>query len=91
MKCSHANGAFCGKEGIPNFGLPIVTSCRRCEHYAGPSRGLGDVIHRVTEATGIAHVTRVVTGGKCNCQARREALNEKFPVSANESIDGEPK
>jgi hypothetical protein len=31
------------------------------------------------------------TGKPCGCAARRQALNEKFPNSANESIDGVPK
>jgi len=91
MKCTHARGAFCGKEGIANFGLPIVTACDRCEHYNGPSRGLGDTVHRVLQATGVEHVVKTVVGKCGGCAQRRQALNEKFPTSANAGIDGEPK
>jgi hypothetical protein len=31
------------------------------------------------------------TGKPCGCGQRRQALNEKFPNSANESIDDVPK
>jgi hypothetical protein len=43
---------------------------------------------------GIKRAVQVVertTGKPCGCSERRQALNEKFPNSANESIDGVPK
>ena len=46
--------------------------------YDGPARGLGDVVHRVAEVTGVARVVKAV-GGDCGCQKRREALNQTFP------------
>jgi hypothetical protein len=91
MRCSHARGAFCGKEGIANFRLPIVSACANCDHYSGPPRGLGDRVHRVLEATGVQHVVKTVVGNCGGCAARRQALNEKFPSSANAGIDETPK
>lgn len=46
------------------------------------SRGLGDTIEHITEATGIkAVVDKIaeVTGKDCGCSKRRDLLNEKFP------------
>lgn len=42
-------------------------------------KGLGDVIEKVTEVTGIQYVVKAVTTKDCGCKARKEKLNEKFP------------
>ena len=45
------------------------------------SRGLGDSIHKITQATGIkAVVDKVnkVTGKDCGCSNRKAKLNERF-------------
>ena len=57
---------------------PSTGVCGVCPHYDGPARGLGDVVHRVAEVTGVARVVKAV-GGDCGCQKRREALNQTFP------------
>lgn len=44
--------------------------------------GLGDVVEMVTKATGIKAATEAVekvTGRKCGCDKRREALNKLVP------------
>ena len=48
------------------------------------SRGLGDSIHKITQATGIkAVVDKVnkVTGKDCGCSERRDTLNRLFPYN----------
>ena len=45
----------------------LGTCCESCTEYAGPNRGLGDVVKNITSAVGIKPC-----GG---CQKRREAMN----------------
>jgi hypothetical protein len=49
------------------------------------SKGLGDTIAKITEATGIAKLTEIVTGAlgieDCGCSRRQNTLNEIFPYS----------
>lgn len=80
---------------LPLYGAhPSLGVCQVCEHYRGRPRGLGDVVEAAARLLGVKRVVQAVertTGKPCGCAARREALNEKFPNSANASIDGEPK
>ncbi len=48
-------------------GRNLEECCDSCSEYAGPNRGLGDVVKNVAEAVGIKPC-----GG---CQKRREAMN----------------
>ena len=43
------------------------------------SKGLGDDIEKVLEATGIAKVAKAVLGDDCGCEARKNKLNQMFP------------
>ena len=43
------------------------------------SRGLGDTIKKVTEATGIEKVVKSFFGDECGCEDRRQRLNQMFP------------
>ena len=46
------------------------------------SKGLGDTIEKITKATGLAGVAKVlteVTGKDCGCDKRKEMLNKAFP------------
>jgi len=43
------------------------------------SKGLGDTIAKITEATGIDRVVKAVVGDDCGCDERREKLNKMFP------------
>lgn len=58
---------------------PAATCCRRCEQYRGPSRGLGDVVAKVAQATGVAAAVKAVAGDGCGCGKRRAALNRAVP------------
>lgn len=46
---------------------------------ATTSKGLGDTVEKVLEATGIASVAKFVLGEDCNCEERKKKLNELFP------------
>ena len=88
MTCKHLAGTKCINAEAPTFERhtpPRV--CAGCTHYDGPSRGLGDTVHTVLEATGVHRIVKPCGG----CAERRRALNEKFPSSANAGIDGKPK
>jgi hypothetical protein len=43
------------------------------------SKGLGDTIAKITNATGIDKLVHKVVGKECGCNKRREVLNVKFP------------
>lgn len=45
----------------------------------GRSRGLGDTIAKITEATGVAKVVKKIAGKDCGCRGRQEALNKILP------------
>lgn len=42
--------------------------------------GLGDIIEKVTEATGIKKLVKWIAGEDCGCDKRKEAMNKKFPL-----------
>jgi hypothetical protein len=42
-------------------------------------KGLGDVVAKVTEVTGIAAAVKAIVGDDCGCAARRERMNAMFP------------
>lgn len=46
-----------------------------------PSKGLGDDIEKITEATGIKKIVELFTpeGKDCGCDKRKEILNKLFP------------
>lgn len=77
MSCSHLNGRKCDL-GLCN-GTPARTCCARCQSYSGPPRGLGDIVHNVAQATGVAAVVKRVAGEGCGCSGRRAALNRAVP------------
>jgi hypothetical protein len=43
--------------------------------------GLGDLVAKVTEATGIKAVVEAVAGKDCGCAQRQQKLNEMFPFN----------
>lgn len=47
-------------------------------------KGLGDMVAKVTESTGIAAAVKAVAGDNCGCAARRDALNRMFPFNKPE-------
>jgi hypothetical protein len=52
------------------------------------SKGLGDTIAKITEATGIAKAVETVTHAAgiqdCGCKKRQEQLNQIFPYKKEE-------
>jgi len=42
------------------------------------SKGLGDDIEKITEATGIKKLVKFIAGEDCGCDARKEKLNKVF-------------
>jgi hypothetical protein len=50
------------------------------------SKGLGDTVEKITEATGIKKVVETIskaTGKDCGCGRRKDALNRIFPYKTN--------
>jgi hypothetical protein len=48
--------------------------------------GLGDVIEKVVDSTGISYVVKKITRNKdCGCAARKAKLNELFPFKQQEN------
>ena len=47
--------------------------------------GLGDLVAKVTEVTGIKAVVEAVVGKDCRCAQRQAKLNEIFPFNNFES------
>lgn len=43
--------------------------------------GLGDLVAKVTEVTGIKAVVEAVAGEDCGCAQRQQKLNEMFPFN----------
>lgn len=77
LNCEHLDNRRC-RLGLCNV-FPARTCCARCDQYKGPSRGLGDVVHNVAQATGVAAVVKRVAGEGCGCSGRRAALNRAVP------------
>ncbi len=56
------------------------------------SKGLGDTIEKITEATGIKAVVEAVSeaiGIDCGCEERKELFNELFPYKEVECLNNE--
>jgi len=43
--------------------------------------GLGDLVAKVTEVTGIKAVVKAVAGDDCGCAQRQQKMNEMFPFN----------
>ena len=43
------------------------------------SKGLGDTVEKITEATGIKNIVHSVFGPNCGCNKRKDTLNKLFP------------
>ena len=80
--CTVINGGCCSHpEAQREFGKTVsLTICEVCPWYTGPSRGLGDDIHKIARITGLdkaAKVVEKVTGKPCGCAQRRARLNRR--------------
>lgn len=43
------------------------------------SKGFGDTVEKITEATGIKKAVKFIFGEDCGCDERKEILNKWFP------------
>ena len=43
------------------------------------SKGLGDTIEKIIQATGLTVLTKAVGKKDCGCKKRKDALNKAFP------------
>lgn len=78
VSCVHIRpGPRCAAQMAVPEKLPAA--CETCDQYRGPSRGLGDVVAKVAQATGVAAVVKTVAGDGCGCGKRRAALNRAVP------------
>lgn len=57
----------------------LPSACETCPEYKGRPRGLGDIVAKVAETTGVATVVKAVVGEGCGCGQRRAALNRAVP------------
>lgn len=48
--------------------------------------GLGDLVAKVTEVTGIKKIVEEVVGEDCGCQERQRKLNAMFPFNSSKDI-----
>lgn len=75
--CTHMKESKCS---LGLFGgSPTRMSCASCMSYSGNIRGLGDIVAKVAQVTGIAAVAK---RSGCNCGARRKKLNEIVDLSS---------
>lgn len=92
MSCKHLRDGCCANPRTPYApDLLIAASvCASCDQYAGPPRGLGDVVEVAARLTGVAAVVKAATGGRCGCQRRREAMNRSVPFASKVDSDEQP-
>lgn len=49
------------------------------KRYDNDSKGVGDTVAKITEATGIKKAVKFLAGEDCGCDKRKDKLNEIFP------------
>jgi hypothetical protein len=84
VTCQNRSSGHCHNVAANRAAGTSVTDdarCAACPFYNGPARGLGDVMHAVARATGVAAVVHAVAPD-CGCAERRKSLNERFPAQA---------
>lgn len=82
MNCKHFRFPVCVHPTAETSGTGVhPATCARCPHYDGPSRGLGDTVHRALDAVGVHRVVKACGG----CAARRAALNDAVPFDSKKS------
>lgn len=47
--------------------------------YENDSKGVGDTVAKITEATGIKKAVKFLAGEDCGCEERKDKLNKIFP------------
>lgn len=59
------------------------------KNFESQSKGLGDTVEKITEATGIKKLVKFVAGEDCGCEERKEKLNELFRYNKPECLTEE--
>ena len=59
----------------------------KAEILAAESKGLGDTVEKVLEATGVAKVAKWLLGEDCGCDERKAKLNELFPYRKSKCLE----
>ena len=54
--------------------------------FNSESKGLGDTIENITEATGIKKVVKSIFGDDCGCEERKNKLNKLFSYGSVECL-----
>jgi hypothetical protein len=49
------------------------------KRYDNDSKGVGDTVAKITEATGIKKAVKFLAGEDCGCDERKDKLNKIFP------------
>ena len=52
-----------------------------------PIKGIGDVVEKVLEKTGVSRIAKFIMGDDCGCDERREALNKLFPFRNTKCLE----
>jgi hypothetical protein len=82
MTCNHFVFPLCVHPTAETSGTGVhPATCARCPHYEGPSRGLGDTVHKALDAVGVHRVIKACGG----CASRRQALNDAVPFDSKKS------
>lgn len=66
----------------------LPAACDSCSHYEGPGRGIGDTVHGIARATGIAALVETIAGTSCGCGERRAILNRVMPFAGDRPDGG---
>ncbi|MEY2869583.1 MAG: hypothetical protein RIR01_2080 [Bacteroidota bacterium] len=48
--------------------------------------GLGDLVAKVAEVTGIKTIVEEIVGEDCGCQERQRKLNSMFPFTSSKDV-----
>jgi hypothetical protein len=82
IECSHRISHRCtNRFALPIYGeMPSAGVCEQCSYRNGYT-GLGDVVHAMAKATGIAKAVEKIAGNDCGCAERRAALNAAMPFT----------
>ena len=78
------------REGVKNMqeGAKKANEYKKFEHKfkAEETTGLGDVVEKITEVTGIKKVVKAVFGDDCGCDERKDKFN-KVPMWKRRNIN----
>ncbi|HZL36329.1 MAG TPA: hypothetical protein VFC78_13505 [Tepidisphaeraceae bacterium] len=87
-KC--AGACACQVDGRDIIAHAQAGDCPLNLHQPPASRGLGDTLAAVAEATGVARLAQrleQITGKDCGCRQRQERLNAAVPYGRKEPED----